>query len=278
MNRSAAGLTTTVTGAGAADTSPPRQGTIELEAVGHSFMTGKTRRAAIQDVSFTVEQGEFCAVVGPSGCGKTTILNLVSGLLKPTEGRVMVDGRPVRAVSSDIGYMPAQDSLLPWRTVLGNVEFPLQIAGESRRSRVDRAREMIAAVGLDKVLDHHPHQLSQGMRQRVAIARTFATGSRIVLMDEPFSALDAQTRVVIQDLFLSIWEQARPTVILITHDVAEAVALADMVVSMSPGPGTIRASRRIELPRPRSAEHLIFESTQFQSYMKEIWHELRGGE
>jgi NitT/TauT family transport system ATP-binding protein len=116
------------------------------------------------------------------------------------------------------------------------------------------------------------------MRQRVAIARTFATGSRIVLMDEPFSALDAQTRVLIQDLFLSIWERSRPTVILITHDVAEAVALADTVVSMSPSPGTVRARRRVELARPRSAEHLIFESTQFQAYMKEIWHELRGGE
>jgi NitT/TauT family transport system ATP-binding protein len=278
MKGTAAGPAKTAPGEGAAVTPGSRQGTIELDAVGHSFVTGKTRRPAIRDVSFRVEQGEFCAVVGPSGCGKTTILNLVSGLLKPTQGRVSVDGKQVRAVSSDIGYMPAQDSLLPWRTVLGNVEFPLLFTGESRASRRDRAGEMIAAVGLEKVVDHHPHQLSQGMRQRVAIARTFATGSRIVLMDEPFSALDAQTRVLIQDLFLSIWERHRPTVILITHDVAEAVALADTVVSMSPSPGTIRASRRIELPRPRSAEHLIFESTQFQSYMKEIWHELRGGE
>ncbi|MTD53231.1 ABC transporter ATP-binding protein [Amycolatopsis pithecellobii] len=276
MKGSAAGLAKPVPGTRTTATAP--RGTIELEAVGHSFLAGKTRRPAIRDVSFTVEQGEFCAVVGPSGCGKTTILNLVSGLLRPTEGRVSVDGKPVRAVSSDIGYMPAQDSLLPWRTVLGNVEFPLQLAGESRKSRLDRAREMISAVGLEKVLDHHPHQLSQGMRQRVAIARTFATGSRIILMDEPFGALDAQTRVVIQDLFLSIWERRKPTVILITHDVAEAVALADVVVSMSPSPGTVRATRRIELPRPRSAEQLIFESTRFQSYMKEIWHELRGGE
>jgi NitT/TauT family transport system ATP-binding protein len=255
-----------------------REGTIELQAVGRSFMAGSTRRPAIRDVSFTVGKGEFCAVVGPSGCGKTTILNLVSGLLKPTEGRVLVDGQQVDAVSSDIGYMPAQDSLLPWRTVLGNVEFPLQLAGESRRSRQERAREMIAAVGLENVMDHHPHQLSQGMRQRVTIARTFATASRIVLMDEPFSALDAQTRVLIQDLFLSIWERSRPTVILITHDVAEAVALADIVVSMSSSPGTVRATRRIELPRPRSAERLIFESVQFQAYMKQIWHELRGDE
>src|SRR6266508_1626006 len=164
-------------------TSRSREGAIELQAVGHSFMTGEVMRPAVREVSFVVEPGEFCAVVGPSGCGKSTLLNLVSGLLQPTEGRVLVDGKPVRSVRRDVGYMTAQDSLLPWRTVLGNVEFPLQVAGETRRSRQDRARQMIAAVGLEQAMDQHPHQLSQGMRQRVAIARTFVTGSRIVLMD-----------------------------------------------------------------------------------------------
>jgi NitT/TauT family transport system ATP-binding protein len=148
MTETASGLADLVTSEGHAVTSTSREGTIELQAVGHSFMAGKMARPAIRDVSFVVEQGEFCAVVGPSGCGKSTILNLVSGLMQPTRGRVLVDGKEVRAVSSDIGYMPAQDSLLPWRTVLGNVEFPLQLAGESRKSRHDRAREMIAAVGL----------------------------------------------------------------------------------------------------------------------------------
>jgi NitT/TauT family transport system ATP-binding protein len=230
----------------------------------------------IRGIDLEARAGEFVSIVGPSGCGKSTLLNLISGLLRPTHGSISTNGQLVTGVRPEIGYMPSQDSLLPWRTVLANVEFGLEF--DRRVSPADRrrhARDMIAAVGLAGFEGYYPHALSGGMRQRVAIARTFARKHRIVLMDEPFSALDAQTRVLVQDLFLSIWERERPTVLLITHDVAEAVALADRVVVLSRGPGTIIATYDIDLARPRTVEGLMFDSPKFTQYMKGIWSDLR---
>jgi NitT/TauT family transport system ATP-binding protein len=256
--------------------SPDSRPAIEIENVVQKFpVKGGGVKTALTDVSFSIEESSFVAVVGPSGCGKSTLLNLISGLLMPTAGSVKVKGKVVSGVRHDVGYMPSQDSLLPWRDVLGNVAYPLELRGIPKAERTERAREMIAAVGLSKAESFYPHALSHGMRQRVAIARTFAADSDIVLMDEPFSALDAQTRMKVQDLFMSIWERKNPTVVLITHDVAEAVALADRVVSITGAPGTVQSVHEINIQRPRTVEDLIFDSVEFQNHMRIIWDDLK---
>jgi len=249
---------------------------IVLDQISQTFVADSGQPVeALRDVSFTVDAGGFISVVGPSGCGKSTLLNVISGLLRPTAGRVTVGGREVKTIRNDVQFMQAHDTLLPWRTVLRNVEFPLQYQSLSKQERRSRARETLAALGLGEFEDAYPYQLSQGMRQRVAIARTFATRASIVLMDEPFSALDSQTRVLVQDMFLRAWERDHPTVVLITHDIAEAVALSDSVVVFSDRPGTVISNHRIDLPRPRSVEKLIFEDAVFQQYMRTIWSEIR---
>jgi NitT/TauT family transport system ATP-binding protein len=250
---------------------------VRVDDVTHFFASPrKGAPPAIVDVSLDIADGEFAAVVGPSGCGKSTLLNLISGLLTPTHGRLYVSGEPVVAVRHDVGYMPARDALLPWRTVVKNVEFPLEIQRRfSANDRNDRARELLEAVGLHGFESYYPHALSQGMRQRVAIARTFATEPEVLLMDEPFSALDAQTKLQIQDLFLSMWERQHHTVLLITHDVVEAVALADKVVVFSEAPGTVRSEYYVNLSRPRSVQHLLFEEPVFQDHLRKIWADLK---
>jgi NitT/TauT family transport system ATP-binding protein len=249
---------------------------IRINGVTHCFDAQKGRQiTAIRDVTIEMPAQGLTAVVGPSGCGKSTLLNLISGLITPTEGRVIVKGQEVTGVRSDVGYMPARDALLPWRTVTGNVEFALEMQGMlSPKSRADQARQMIEAVGLSGFENYFPHALSHGMRQRTAIARTFVTNPDIMLLDEPFSALDAQTRVHIQDLFLSMWERDRRTVLLITHDVMEAVALADRVVVFSSAPGRVKAVYDIDIARPRVVETLLFNEPRFRGYMKQIWSDL----
>jgi NitT/TauT family transport system ATP-binding protein len=265
-----------VRAAGPPDTLSGSGPAIEIEDVSYEFSSrGRARKLALTDVTFSVPRSTFISVVGPSGCGKSTLLNLVSGLLMPTRGVIRVNGEEVTGIRSDIGYMPGSESLLPWRTVLDNVALPLELAGVGKTERYERSAEMLEAVGLGGVGDTFPHALSLGMRQRVAIARTFTAHSDIVLMDEPFSALDAQTRVLVQDVFLSIWEKRKPTVMLITHDVAEAVALSDQVVVFTPGPGTVDSVRQVDLSRPRSVEDLIFEDQEFQGHMRSIWKSLR---
>ncbi len=253
---------------------------IRIDDISQSFDSrAGTTKLALREVSFDVPKSGFYAVVGPSGCGKSTLLNLISGLLTPTKGSVTVNGERVTGIRHDIGYMPSADSLLPWRTVRNNVAFPLELAGVPKKERYARADEMLAAVGLaPEAREQYPHALSQGMRQRVAIARTFSAQSSVILMDEPFSALDAQTRLRVQDLFLSIWDREKPTVVLITHDVAEAVTLADKVVVFTKGPGTVDRIIDVKLARPRSAEDLLFDSTEFQGYMREIWTSFRDKE
>jgi NitT/TauT family transport system ATP-binding protein len=206
---------------------------------------------AIRSVSFDIRDGEFVAILGPSGGGKTTLLNLTAGLIKPTSGEVLVAGKPVRGIPPGIGYMLSRDALLPWRTTRRNVEYGLELRGMPKAERSAAADEILSAVGLDRVADRYPSQLSSGMRQRVAVARTFATRPDILLMDEPFSALDAQTRVRIQELFLRMWEETRSTVMLVTHDVSEAIVLADRILVLSSSPAVVRREIAVPLPRPR---------------------------
>jgi NitT/TauT family transport system ATP-binding protein len=242
-------------------------------SVSHRYAVGDATPAT-DDVTFQVRPGEFVALIGPSGCGKTTLLNMVAGLVRPSDGAVAIDGSPVQQVPAELGYMMARDALLPWRTALGNVEFALEASRSSRRARRSRAKEALAHVGLSGFEDHYPGQLSQGMRQRVAIARTLVGEPGLILMDEPFAALDAQTRVLVQERFLRLWEETKATVLLVTHDLSEAILLADRVAIMSSRPGRIKEDIDIELPRPRDIEKLLTTS-EYQRLYQHLWEALR---
>lgn len=230
---------------------------------------------AVDTINLEIPQGQFVAIVGPSGCGKTTILNMLSGLIKPTVGSVKRHGQEVQGPSRDIGYMLARSALSPWRTARKNVELGLQIHGVGKSERRERAEELLELLHLEGFANAFPSQLSQGMRQRVAIARTLAIDPDLWLMDEPFGALDAQTRLVVQAEFVSLWEKSKEsTVIFVTHDLEEAVLLADRVLVMTARPGRIKSDNLIDLPRPRVIDELRFDEN-FKAAEHKIWKELR---
>ena len=247
---------------------------IAVENLSHAFDIDGRSVPVLADVSLTVAAGEFLAIVGPSGCGKSTLLNIVSGLFAPGAGRVAIDGAPVRAINPRIGYMFARDALLPWRTTLANVALGPELRGASPGEREARARELLRLAGLEGFERSYPSQLSQGMRQRVSLARTLATDPDILLMDEPFGALDAQTKLVLEEEFLRIWERDRKTVVFVTHDLFEAIAMADRVVVFSSRPGRIKASVAIDLPRPRSVTGGRFDA-RFQDLYERLWDDLK---
>ncbi|WP_045875965.1 ABC transporter ATP-binding protein [Pseudofrankia sp. DC12] len=249
---------------------------IELDGVTKRFLDPAGRAfTAIKGVTFQVEPGRFCAVVGPTGCGKSTTLGLVSGLEKPSEGTITVDGRPVRGLTDGVSFMFQADALLPWKTVLGNVALGPVLNGRGRRQAEATARDWLRRVGLSGFEDHHPHQLSGGMRKRVAMAAALINEPRILLMDEPFGALDVQTKAIMQTELIRLWEQLRPTVVFITHDLDEAVALADQVVVMTSGPGSVKTSYDVGLPRPRGAVQDLRFDRQFLEVQQQIWSSLR---
>jgi NitT/TauT family transport system ATP-binding protein len=234
-----------------------------------------TALTALSDVSFAVEAGQFCAVVGPTGCGKSTTLSMVAGLEPPSAGVVSVGGLAVEGITAGTSFMFQADALLPWKTVLGNVA----LGPTFRRTPATQARaealDWIRRVGLAGFEQHHPHQLSGGMRKRVSLAAALINQPSILLMDEPFGALDVQTKAIMSNELLALWEQTRPTVIFITHDLEEAVALADQVVVMTAGPGTVKAAFDIDLPRPRGAVQEIRFNTRFLELHHQIWQSLR---
>jgi NitT/TauT family transport system ATP-binding protein len=223
---------------------------------------------ALDRVGLTVESGEFVAIVGPSGCGKSSLLLLINGLLRPTSGRILVNDRPFRAPSADRALVFQEFALLPWRTVLKNVELAPELRRQSTAQRRATARQNIARVGLSSFEHYFPHQLSGGMRQRVGIARALSADPELLLMDEPFGALDAQTRQLMATELLEIWERDRKTILFVTHDIDEAVFLGDRVVVLSAGPGRILDELRIELPRPR--DPAIRDSPRFIEYRRRI--------
>jgi NitT/TauT family transport system ATP-binding protein len=228
---------------------------------------------AVQNVSLTVEEGSIVTVVGPSGCGKSTILNAVSGLLTPSSGHAEVGGQRVSGIRHDVGYMFARDGMMPWRTAIRNVEFGLEVRGVADRHEV--ARDWLRKVGLEKFAGHYRHELSQGMRQRVAVARTFAIDPDVLLMDEPFGALDSQTRLLLQELFLSVWESTRKTVLFVTHDLHEAIFLSDTVIVFTNRPGRVKSVIPIDLPRPRLPPAELAMATDFRDIYARIWSDLR---
>jgi NitT/TauT family transport system ATP-binding protein len=229
---------------------------------------------AIRDFTMTVARGEFACVVGPTGCGKSTTLNLVTSLLRPTTGTVSVMGRPVDSISRDIGFVFQTDALFPWRSVIDNVAAGPQYRGASKADAYALARDWIARVGLSRFEQHYPHQLSGGMRKRVALAQTFINQPKILLMDEPFSALDVQTRTLMQDELLTLWSELNASVVFVTHDLEEAVALADKVYVLTAGPGTVKSVYRIDLPRPRVMADIRYDP-RFVEIARVIWGDLR---
>lgn len=245
---------------------------IELHDVSRRFTSDRSDVVALADANLTIAPGEFVTVVGPSGCGKSTILNIIVGLLDPTTGTRLYKGKPFDGVNRDIGYVTQADNLFPWRTVLGNVEFGLELRGiGTKAERRERAMELLKRVGLDGFAGHFRHELSGGMRQRVNIVRTLAYDPAVLLLDEPFGPLDAQTRLQLQDLLLKLWqERAGTTVVFITHDLTEAIALADRVVVMSARPGRIVEVVPVDLPRPRDM-YSIATDPQFRALYDRLW-------
>jgi NitT/TauT family transport system ATP-binding protein len=227
---------------------------------------------AVDSVSLEVERGEFLAIVGPSGCGKSSLLLLVNGLLQPTVGQILLNGRPVRSPGHDRALVFQEFALLPWRNVLQNVELGLELQGCSARERRQTARDAIRLVGLQSFERSFPHQLSGGMRQRVGIARALSVKPDVLLMDEPFGALDAQVRQIMASELLKIWERDRKTILFVTHDIDEAIFLADRVVVMSASPGRIIDTLPIQLERPRTSESR--NSPLFAEYRSRIWRHL----
>jgi NitT/TauT family transport system ATP-binding protein len=254
--------------------SGPGGSVVRVAGVSHSFAAPDgSRRLVLDGIDLEIRRGEFVAIVGPSGCGKTTLLNLVAGLVRAEVGIVEVHGGRPKLGDPEVGYLFARDALLPWRTVLGNAELALEIAGVAKSERVRRAEELLASVGLADSANAYPAQLSQGMRQRVAIARTLATRPDLLMLDEPFSALDAQTKLLLQDTFSQLWAGLGATVVLITHDLSEAISLADRVVLMTARPGRIKRVFEVDLPRPRSVVTLQSEEDYHRMY-QQLWSEL----
>lgn len=245
---------------------------VSIDAVTMSFGS----YVAVQDVNLTVADGEFLAIVGPTGCGKSTVLNAIAGLLKPVSGTVAIDGAPVKGVQNDIGYLFQQDALLPWKTSIENVELGLLFKGVPSSERRERSMNWLAKVGLKGFEHRYPHQLSGGQRKRVQMAQALISGPKVILMDEPFSALDIHTRHLMQNELLRLWQEERRAVVMITHDLEEAIALGDRVAILAAGPRSrVIESFPVELERPRDVAEIKLDP-RFMDLYRNIWASLRG--
>lgn len=245
---------------------------LSFNGVSLSYQTPEGETHALEKVSFSVKQSEFISIVGPSGCGKTTILSLISGLLSPTLGDVTINGKPVDKRSSECGYMLQRDQLFDWRTILGNVLLGLEIQKSLTKENVAYAKNLLEKYGLAEFSMHYPHQLSGGMRQRVALIRTLALHPKILLLDEPFSALDFQTRLSVCEDVASIIRSEQKTAILVTHDISEAVSMSDRVIVLSQRPATVKKVFTIDIQGTPLGRR---ENTAFPLLFDEIWKEVR---
>ncbi len=247
---------------------------ILIRGLGHDYRRGGETVAALRNVDLEIPAGQFVSLVGASGCGKTTLLDILNGLLRQQSGEVLLAGQPPAAGRRDTARMFARDALMPWKSAAANVEFALATRVADAAARAARVDELLRSVGLLEFKDALPSELSQGMRQRVALARTFSLRSRFVMLDEPFGALDALTKITLQDRLVELWEQiSGSTVVLVTHDLAEAAALSDRVVVMSPRPGRVVADIAIELSRPR-AVRALHATDAFQKLVARLWETL----
>ncbi|MGE3148365.1 MAG: ABC transporter ATP-binding protein [Pseudorhodoplanes sp.] len=251
----------------------PESIALRVSNVAKRFETQDGPVIAVDDVSFEVRQGEFISVIGPSGCGKSTLFNMIGGLLTDHQGEILFDGQKRRQGDRTVGMVFQEESTFPWRTTLQNIALPMEVAGVPVKERLERARHFVHLVGLDGFENRYPAELSGGMRQRTAIARTLAFNPKILLMDEPFAALDEQTRLLLGDKVLQIHRELNQTSLLITHNLAEAVQLSDRVLVMTYRPGRIKRVVEIDLPRPRTSE--VVGSEQFGRLVGMIWNDLR---
>jgi NitT/TauT family transport system ATP-binding protein len=267
---SVATLTRTQQAAAARD---PANAILVVDNIVKRFETPDGVLTALDKVSLTVAPGEFLGVIGPSGCGKSTLFNVIGGLVDGYDGRVTVAGETVTGPHASIGMVFQEESTFPWRTVIDNVAFPLEVAGLAKAERYDKARHFVNLVGLDGFERRYPAELSGGMRQRVSMARTLASEPKILLMDEPFASLDEQTRLLLGDKVLQIQQELKQTTLLITHNITEAVQLSDRILVMTYRPGKVKRIVDIDLPRPRTSE--IVSSEAFGRYVAQIWSDLR---
>ena len=249
---------------------------IHIDSVNHQYGSGASVVHALSDINLDIQEGEFIALLGSSGCGKTTLLDILTGLSLLQTGAILLDGELPIAGRKDTARMFARDALLPWRTAAQNIDFALATRIKDAEERAQRITALLSAVGLEDFHDAYPAQLSQGMRQRVALARTFSLPSRFVFLDEPFGALDALTKVTLQDFLVDLWEQTQSTtVVLVTHDIGEAIALADRVIVMSPRPGRIVADVVVDISRPRRVR-VLQKSPEYHELIATIWDALEG--
>jgi NitT/TauT family transport system ATP-binding protein len=236
---------------------------------------GNRSTTALRNVNLDVRRGEFLTLIGPSGCGKSTVLNMFAGLIAPTDGVILYEGEPIRGVNTRGGYVTQDDNLLPWRTTLSNVEIALELKGVRREDRQAKALQYLTLVGLRGFEHYYPHELSGGMRKRVSIVRTLVDETvNVILMDEPLGPLDAQTRLILQDELLQLWQGSGRTIVFVTHDLVEAIALSDRIAIFTSAPGTVKDIREVSIPRPRDVFH-IHEAPGFSDIYDAIWNDLR---
>lgn len=243
---------------------------IRLDHVSKWFFKNGKRFVAVDDVNAEVEDGAFVALVGPSGCGKTTIFNMIAGFARPDRGEALYKGRPVLAPNIGIGYMTQKDALLPWRSLIANVMLPLSLQKVPAREARERALDMLQRVGLKGFAEHLPRELSGGMQKRAALARMLVFNPETLLMDEPFGNVDIQLKLQLQRELMSLWEHARKTVVFVTHDLEEAIALSDRIIVLSRRPGRVKAAITVDLPRPRDPVAIRFEAA-FQEIHRRLW-------
>lgn len=251
-----------------------KQSLIQVRNVYKWFITTRSDVLALEDCSLDIGKGDFVAFVGPSGCGKSTLLNIIAGLMSPTSGSIIYQGEELKGVNQKVGYITQHDSIFPWMTVEQNVGISLEVRKFPQNGRAKEVEKFIKLVGLEGFEKHYPSQLSGGMRKRVGLARTLIYDPMALLLDEPFGALDAQLKLVMQDELLKIWEKAKKTMLFVTHDLGEAIALADRVVVFTGRPGKIKLIREIPIPRPRDVFQIRF-STQFGDLYEGVWESLR---
>jgi NitT/TauT family transport system ATP-binding protein len=247
---------------------------INIRHVSKTFQKGAVGVDAVRDISLDIERREIVAIIGPSGCGKSTLLNMIAGLYAPSRGQVVYKGAPVSDINTDVGYMTQKDNLLPWRSVRDNIAFPLELAGIAKSERTARADQVIEHVGLQGFETRFPNELSGGLRKRACLARMLLYGAETALLDEPFAALDAQLKLVMHELMLRLASENEQTVVLVTHDLMEAVTLADRVLVCTRRPATVALEQRIELKRPRDVLNVRFTS-EFKDYYDALWERLR---
>ncbi|XEC92609.1 ABC transporter ATP-binding protein [Paenibacillus tarimensis] len=251
---------------------------LELKNVSHAYVNEKEATLAVEGLDLVVKHGEFVSLVGPSGCGKTTILSLLAGLLKPSQGEVLLAGKPVEGPSTMVGYMLQQDYLFPWRTIRDNALIGLEIIGRKTAESIDKAEQLLAGMGLEGTADRYPHELSGGMRQRVALVRTLAADPQVLMLDEPFSALDMHIKLQLEDLVQRTLRRLGKTAILVTHDLSEAAAMSDRVILLGRSPGRIRQVFEIPLDIRQLLPTQARRDPGFQDIFDSIWEELEAEE